>query len=336
VKTKIAVAHAAPVFLDLERTIEKACSIITEAASSGAQLVAFPEAFVPAFPVWSALRSPIYNHDLFCQLAANSIEVPGPHLQRICELARARQILVSLGFNERSQSSRGCIYNSNVLVGLDGSILNHHRKIMPTFYEKLTWAQGDGAGLRVCDTGCGRVGMLICGENTNPLARFSLISQAEEIHIATYPPIWPTHDPGERPAYDLAKAIQLRAAAHSFEGKLFTAVSAGFVDKPAREFLSNLDPQAARILAGSPASVSLVVGPNGQPVSDLLSDDEGILFAEVDLDDCVEPKQFHDIAGGYNRFDIFQLEVDRTARRPVTFWADDELLDDEPGLNELD
>lgn len=322
-KFKAAIAHVAPVFLDLQATVEKVCSLIAEAARNGAELIAFPETYVPAFPVWSALRSPLYNHDLFCRLAANSMLVPGPELARVCRAAREAGIVVSLGFNERSAASLGCIYNSNVLIGADGAVLNHHRKIVPTFYEKLTWAAGDGAGLRVCDTPCGRVGMLICGENTNPLARYTMIAQGEQVHIANYPPVWPTQDPNDGGNYDLAHAIRLRTAAHSFEAKAFTLVAGGFMDRAMFDFLSGLHPDAARILEGSPRSVSLVTNPIGETIGDELRDEEGLLYAEIDVNQCVRPKQFHDISGGYNRFDIFQLTVDRTANRPVTF-RDDE------------
>jgi len=320
---KAAVVHAGPVFLDLDKTLAKTCSLIAEAARQGAALVAFPETYIPAFPVWSALRAPIYNHDLFCRLAANSMLVPGVELRRICDAARQAGVLVSLGFNERSDASLGCIYNCNVLIGEDGAILNHHRKIVPTFYEKLTWAAGDGAGLRVCDTACGRIGMLICGENTNPLARFTMMAQGEQVHISSYPPIWPTHDPIAGTNYDLAHAIRLRAGTHAFEAKAFNLVSSGFMDRAMFRMLSDLHPDAARILEGSPRSVSMVIGPSGETIGEELRDEEGILYAEIDIARCVEPKQIHDVSGGYNRFDIFQLTVDRSANRPVTFLPDE-------------
>jgi len=317
-RIKVAAAHVSPVFLELGATIEKTRSIISEAAGNGAQLVALPETYIPAFPVWSALRSPIYNHELFCRLVANSIHVDGPEMARLCEMAREKQILVSVGFNEVTSSSVGCIYNSNVLIGEDGAILNHHRKIVPTFYEKLSWSPGDGAGLQVCATKCGRVGMLICGENTNPLARYTMMAEGEQVHISTYPPVWPSHGPGER-TYDLAHAIRLRAGAHSFESKAFNIVSSGFMDNAMFEFLAALASNATEILEASPRSVSLITGPSGTPVSEERSDEEGILYAEIDLSEAVEPKQFHDVSGGYNRFDIFQLTVNRTRNRPIQF-----------------
>ena len=319
---KVGVAHVAPVLLDLEATVGKACSLVDEMARNGAQLIAFPETYIPAFPIWCALRAPIYNHELFRRLAANSMRVPGPELARIAKVARERGVVVSLGVNEGNPASVGCIWNTNLLLGEDGSVLNHHRKIVPTFYEKLVWAPGDGAGLRVEPTRLGKIGMLICGENTNPLARFSLLAQGEQVHISTYPPAWPTHDPDDGGNYNLHEAIRIRAGAHAFEGKLFNVVAAGYLDRPSREKLASLIPEADRILDASPRGVSMVIGPTGEIVGEARSEDEGILYVDVDLAQCVEPKQYHDIVGGYNRFDIFKLTVDRTAQRPVSFRAD--------------
>lgn len=316
---KVAIAHAAPVFLDLGATLEKTCALIKEAARGGAQLVVFPEAYIPAFPVWSSLQAPIYNHDFFRQLAANSMRCPGPEMVRIASAARRAGVFVSLGFNEISPVSVGCIWNANVLIGDDGSILNHRRKLVPTFYEKLTWANGDGAGLCVAETRLGRIGVLICGENTNPLARYALIAQGEQVHVSTYPAVWPTRDPKGGGNYDLAGAIRIRAAAHSFEGKVFNIVASGFMDTKMRDMLASLTPDAGRILDDSPRGVSMVIGPTGEPVSEVLSDSEGLLYAHIDVADCVEPKQIHDVVGYYNRFDIFKLTVNRSAHRPISF-----------------
>lgn len=331
-KFKAALAHVAPVFLDKDATVEKACSLIREAARNGAQLVVFPETYIPAFPVWCALQAPIHNHDLFCELAANSIKIDGPELAKITETARECEIFVSMGFNEGTTVSDGCIWNSNVLIDDAGNILCHHRKIVPTFYEKLVWAPGDGAGLEVSPTRLGRIGMLICGENTNPLARFTLLAQGEQVHLSTYPPVWPSHDPAVHENYDLKNAILIRAGAHSFEGKLFNLVAAGYLDQAARDQLAKRDKEAGRILDGSPRGISVAIGPNGAPISEIMQEEEGILYADIDLSSCVEPKQLHDLAGGYNRFDIFQLTVDRTAQRPIRFqYRDDDTTEpDQP------
>ena len=245
-KFKACAAHVAPVFLDAPATVQKACSLIAEAARNGAQLIAFPESFVPGFPVWASVQAPIKNHDFFKRLAANSIEVPGPEVSALCEAAREHSITVSVGISERSPVSVGCLWNSNLLIGPDGTLLNHHRKLVPTFYEKLIWSNGDGAGLRVTDTPIGKIGMLICGENTNPLASYSLIAQGEQVHISSYPPVWPTRPSNEPGRYDLAAAIRIRAGAHSFEGKVFNVVSSGFLNKMTLEVLREIDRESLR------------------------------------------------------------------------------------------
>src|SRR4051812_48022276 len=181
---KIAAVHAAPVFLDRAATTAKAISIIREAARGGAQLIAFPETYIPAFPVWAALWAPIENHDLFVLMAEQSVSIQGLEIEMLRREAKSLGVTISMGISESSPASVGLIWNSNILIGHDGTVLNHHRKLMPTFYEKLIWAAGDGAGLKVVDTRVGRVGNLICGENTNPLARFALMSQGEQVHIS--------------------------------------------------------------------------------------------------------------------------------------------------------
>ena len=320
---RVAAAHVAPVFLDLEKTVAKTQSLIDEAARHGAQLVAFPEAYIPAFPVWSALAAPIHNHGWFRRLAANAVRCPGPELERIAATARRAGVFVSLGFNEGTEQSVGCLWNTNVLIGDDGSVLNHHRKLVPTFWEKLTWANGDGAGLRVSETRLGRIGVLICGENTNPLARFALMAEGEQVHVATYPPVWPTRDPRDGGNYDLAAAIRIRAGAHSFEAKVFTIVVSGFMDAAMRDELGAIGPDAARILAETPRGVSMVIGPTGEPVGGMKRDDEGVLYVDIDTSAAVEPKQFHDVVGYYNRFDVFGLTVNRTRLRPARFVGDE-------------
>lgn len=311
---RVAAMHVSPVFLDLEKTIDKVCALIHEAAEHGAQLIAFPEAFVPAFPIWSAVRAPIFNHNFFRRLAANAVHVPGPEVRQVALVAKKLGVTVSLGINEATTNSVGCLWNSNIIIGPDGRLLNHHRKIVPTFFEKLTWANGDGAGLRVIDTPLGRLGMLICGENGNPLARYSLMAQGEQVHIANYPSMWPNG--GD---YSLEDAIRVRAAAHSLEAKVFTIVSSSFMPHDVMDLVADGDKRLREILESTPRTASMVIGPNGEHRAEMRRDEEGIVYADIDLSECVVPKQFHDVVGYYNRFDIFKLTVNRSPNTPATF-----------------
>jgi nitrilase len=319
---KAAAVHAAPVFLDKHATTKKAVSLIREAARAGAGVVAFPETFIPAFPVWAALWAPIDNHDLFVRMADQSVLVDGPEVKLLRDEARSLGIIVSIGISERSPVSVGGLWNSNLLIGDDGEILNHHRKLVPTFYEKLIWGSGDGAGLRVVDTRVGRIGQLICGENTNPLARFALMAEGEQFHISSWPPVWPTRRPADGGNYHIAAATRIRASAHCFEAKVFGLVTAGVLDRAARDMLVARDPAAADVLDATPRAASFFIDPTGEQIGEALCEDEGILYADIDLNRCVEPKQFHDVVGYYNRFDIFDLRVNRRRLGPVCFTSD--------------
>ena len=318
-KITVAAAHLAPVYLDAGATVDKTCAWIKKAADSGAQLVAFPESYIPGFPLWQALRAPIYNHDLFKRFQAASLRVPGPEILKICAAAREAGIVVSLGISEKTDVSVGCLWNTNLLIGADGAILNHHRKLVPTFYEKMIWANGDGAGLRVIDTPIGRIGALICGENTNPLARYSLMAQGEQIHVSSYPAAWPTHEPSANDRYDLAAANRIRAAAHSFEAKVFNIVVASRLDETTYGVLRELGEDAVRIVRESPSGRSMILGPSGIPIAETTTDEDQLLIERIDLSDCVVPKQFHDVVGYYNRFDVFGLTVDRRSLAPAIF-----------------
>ena len=317
--TKVAVAHVAPVFLDKKATVAKALGLIQEAAQRGAQLIVFPESFIPGFPIWAALWSPMQNHDLFQRFVENSLLSDGPEVAAIAAQAKKFNIFVSFGLSEASHASVGCIWNSNILISDQGETLIHHRKLVPTFFEKLIWAPGDGAGLKVARTRIGNIGGLICGENTNPLARYALMAQQEQIHISSWPPIWPTRNPTEGGNYNNLQANRIRASAHSFESKSFGIVCAGFMDKPMFEFLVKRDPSIAKVLEMTPGAESFFVNPTGTQFGDTLQTEEGLIYAELELSQCIEPKQFHDVVGYYNRFDVFDLKVNRKRIEPITW-----------------
>lgn len=311
---KAATVQAAPVFLDTHATVDKACQLIAEAAANGARLVAFPEVFVSAYPYWNWVMNPIEGSPWFARLAASAIEIPGPEIRKIAQAAARHRIHVVIGVNERSPQGIGTLYNTLVTIGEDGRLLGRHRKLVPTWAEKLTWAPGDASALRVHDTPIGKLGALACGENTNTLARYALLAQGELVHVASYISL-----PVAPKDYDMAEAIRLRAAAHSFEGKLFTIVSCSTVSQEIVEAMSASHPQARELLARPNSAFSGFIGPDGRVIGTPLIDVEGIAYAEIDLGKCVQPRQMHDITGHYNRFDIFELSVNRRSQAAARF-----------------
>lgn len=306
-----AAVQAAPIFLDAQATTDKACRLIQEAASAGASLIAFPEVFVAGYPYWNWMMSPLDGSAWFKKLFLSAIEIDGPEVQALQRAATRHDVTVVIGVNERSAVSMGTIYNTNLTIGPDGRILSRHRKIVPTFAEKLTWGSGDGSSIRVNATPYCRLGSLACGENTNTLARFALLAQGEQVHVANYI-AFPFTD-----NYDMPEAIRIRAGAHSFEGKVFTIVACSAMSDQIRDLLGSTAKHLQQ-LSGKPNAFSGIFGPDGRLISDGLVDDEGIVYGEIDLTRSIEPKQFQDIVGHYNRFDIFELKVHARALDPVS------------------
>jgi aliphatic nitrilase len=312
-KFKAAAVQTSPVFLNVEKTIAKAISFVKEATANGANLVAFPEVFVAGYPYWNWIMTPVQGSKWYEQLYKSAVKVDDAVLQPLYEAAKNHNCHIVIGINERGDSY-GEIYNTNLIIDNKGTLIGKHRKLVPTWAEKLTWTSGDGSSLKVYDTEIGPIGTLACGENTNTLARFTLLSQGELIHIANYISL-----PVAPPDYDMAEAIKIRAAAHSFEGKLFTIVSCSTISKEIMEALKPDVPNVEELLTRKNSAFSGIIGPNGAVVGQSLIDDEGIVYADIDLEKCIQPKQMHDILGHYNRFDIFDLRVNTAPTRKITF-----------------
>ncbi|WP_370941848.1 carbon-nitrogen hydrolase family protein [Amycolatopsis sp. cg5] len=310
---RAAAVQAAPVFLDTAATVEKACRLIETAAAKGARLIAFPEVFVSAYPYWNWTLNPVQGGPWFERLYRSAIDVPGPEVATLCAAAREAGAHVVIGVNERDPYSAGTLYNSVLLIGADGELLGVHRKLVPTWAEKLTWGHGDGSSVRVHETSIGRLGALACGENTNPLARFALLAQGEQVHVASYIAL-----PVAPPDYDMADAIRLRSAAQSFEGKTFTVVACSTISEEMVELLGH-DEATRKLLRREHCALSGVFGPDGRPIGEPLIDAEGIVYADLDLAKSIQAKQMHDVIGHYNRFDVFSLTLDRTRRSGLSF-----------------
>lgn len=309
-----AAVQAAPIFLDVDATVELACSLIRMASKEGARLVAFPEVFVSGYPYWNWTMTPVEGSAWYERLYINSVDVPGPHVDRLCAAARDANCFVVIGVNERGASSYGVLYNTVLVIGADGTLLGRHRKLVPTWAEKLTWTGGDGSTLNVYETEIGPLGALACGENTNTLARFSLLAQGELVHVANYIAL-----PVAPDDYDMVEAIKVRAAAHSFEGKVFSIVSCSSLSEEIISRVAPDDPKAQAMLRRRHSAFSGIFGPDGRLLTEPLIDEEGIAYAEIDLRRCIQPKQMHDIIGHYNRFDVFGLTVDRRPKVAAHF-----------------
>jgi len=306
----IAISQKPPVLLELKSTIDQAVATIEEAAAAGAGLIVFPEAYLPGYPTWIWRLRPggdmALGNLIHARLLENSVSLVDGDLDRICEAAAKASAVVVIGMHERDSCYSGTtLYNTVVVVGADGSILNRHRKLMPTNPERMVWGAGDGSGLRVVDTPVGRIGCLICWENYMPLARFALYAQDIDIYIA------PTWDCGET---WMASMNHIAREGGCWVLTTATAIQGNDIPAsfPERDSLFKDDEW---INPGDAA----VIKPFGGTVAGPLHQEKGILYAEIDLTAARNARKALDVSGHYNRPDIFQLDVDRSAKLPVRF-----------------
>jgi nitrilase len=310
---RVAVVQHPPVTLHRDRTLKRGVQLLEEAAAGGARLVSFPETWLPGYPEWLWRLRPGDDYtltgEIHARLLDNAVDLKSGALKPIQAAARRLKVTVSIGIHERDgEFSRGTLYNTVVLIGPDGEVLNRHRKLMPTNPERMVWAAGDATGLRVSETPAGRVGGLICWENYMPLARFSIFAQGCELYVA------PTWDAGS------AWVATMRHIA--LEGRCWvlgngTAMRGKDIpaDFPQRNKL--FPDQEAWFNPGD----SVIVNPSGKVVAGPLHEQHGILYADCDPARASAAKRTLDVAGHYGRPDIFRLEIDRGARPPIDFVA---------------
>ncbi len=310
-KFKAAAVQASPVFLDREATVEKACKLMKEASDNGAKLVAFPETFVAGFPYWTFLDAPLSRNHFFVKMFEEGVEVPGPATEELCRGAREADVCVVIGINERQKNQMGTMFNTNIIIDNNGNLLGRHRKIVTTVSEKLVYSRGDGSGLRVWETDLGRIGTLICGNNTHNLYKYALLAQGEQVHVANYPSYHqPTH-------VDLPNWIRIRSGAHSLEGKLFTVTSSSTMNPEMVEMLSEGDEKKQQWLEAC-RCYSCIHDPIGNELAGAESEDT-IIYADVDISEEIVPKQYHDILGQYTRMDVVSMNLCQDEDRPIYF-----------------
>jgi nitrilase len=306
---KVAAVQAASVFLDREGSTEKACRLIGEAARHGARLIAFPEGFIPAHPVWyhhHAATGAVANR-LSVELFKNSVEIPGPHVDALCAAAREARAYVVIGVCEKLPNTIGTMFNTQLYIGPDGALIRKHQKIMPTVGERLVHTGGYGDTFGAFPSEFGPMSGLICGENSNPLAVFALTAEGTRIHVMS----WPAHFPVSGDPMRNRVAVDSQAFAQM--SKAFVVSACGTVDERMIEMLEP-SPEAEKFLRNSDCcGGSVIVAPNSRILAGPMGPEEGILYADCNLELGILTKLRHDFAGHYNRPDIFQLHVNRTA-----------------------
>jgi aliphatic nitrilase len=305
VMLKVAAVQAAPVFLDKDASVEKACRLISEAGGHGARIIGFPEGFIPAHPYWFHFEPAVNSRSRFFgqELLRNAITVPGPEVDALCEAARQAEVYVVMGACERSLDASFTLFNSQLFITPEGVLTGKHQKLVPTHAERVVHAAGLRRYALACvETPWGGLGGLICGEHSNTLARFALIAMKERFHVGS----WPANFSVEG-ARALFETKNINARAHALEGNLVVINAAGVLDDRIKAMLCNSEGKAA--LCGSNGGGSAIVGPGGDYLAGPLGGEEQILYGEVDLDSFDQKGLMRDITGHYQRADVFHLTV---------------------------
>ena len=311
---KVAAVQAASVFLDRDGSIEKACRLIREAGRNGARVIGFPEGFIPAHPVW-------YHHHpatgslankLAVALFKNAVEIgtpdaPGAEIVKLCDAARDANATVVIGVCEKMPKTLGTMFNTQVYIGPDGRMIGKHQKIMPTVGERLVHMGGYGDTFGAFQTEFGPMSGLICGENSNPLAVFALTAEGTRVHVMS----WPNHFPisGD----PLRNRVAIDAQSFAQMSKAFVIAACGTVDERMIEMLEPSKEAEKFLRDPDCCGGSCIVAPNSRLIAGPIGAEEGILYADCDLDIAIQMKLRHDFAGHYNRPDIFHLQINRKA-----------------------
>ncbi len=315
---RVAAVQAAPIFLDADATVEKAVSLIEEAAGNGAEFIAFAESWLPGYPSWifgAAGWEDAGAKKVYRRFRENAVAVPSAATDALCRAAKASGVVLVMGMTERdSETVGGTLYNSLLYVSAEGTILGVHRKLMPTHAERIVWGQGDGSDLLVVETPVGRVGGLICWEHWMPLARFALHAKREEIHVAAWPEVG---DP---------EMHRFASRHYAFEGRCFSicvmgaSMTAGALPDGFElpQAMGAADDFIQSASATAPRGTT-IFAPDGSVVAEAAAGEETIVYGDLDLGQIAEEQQALDVVGHYNRPDVFELRVDESARRSVVW-----------------